>query len=259
MSDTSGFFISFESIDGVGKTTQVRLLNEALTGLGFDTLMTKEPGDANMGSNIGAGIRELLFKAPTTHRMHPGVADSLFLADHIQTSGDIAAAVHQGKVVICDRYADSQFAYASSSSKQCPPWALKAYEENFGIIPDLTILLVARGPQTSEVLPVKWSGSTVSDCDEDIQWALDRAQARLGPEAGKQGAKAWNTVAEQRRIQAAYINRIGSESRTWIIHVWKDDSVETIHSQILKAVLARLGYPLMSLLTSPESNYAASM
>jgi dTMP kinase len=88
-----GFFISFESIDGVGKSTQVGLLTQTLQARDYIVVNTKEPGDARSGSLIGSGVRSLLFTDPTTHAMHPGVADMLFLADHIQNAGDIANAV----------------------------------------------------------------------------------------------------------------------------------------------------------------------
>lgn len=242
-----GSFISFESIDGLGKTTQIKLLGEALKNSGFPVFMTKEPGDANMGSNVGAGIRELVFKKPSTLNMRPGVADCLFLADHIQTAGDIAEAVEAGQVVLCDRYADSQFAYAASEGKNCPAWALKAYQDNFGIIPDLTILFVARGH-----VPEIYGGTGDA---EDIQWALNRAMVRLGPEAGKQAAKAWNTAAEQRRIQEAYLRNIGSKPRTSIVEVWEEDSIEFIHYKVLATALCQTN--LYRLLPSSDTLVAS--
>ena len=66
-----GFFISFESIDGLGKTTQAKKLVENLDQSGYDVLLTKEPGDRNTGSNVGAGVRNLVFKDPTTLKMRP--------------------------------------------------------------------------------------------------------------------------------------------------------------------------------------------
>jgi dTMP kinase len=139
-----GFFISFESIDGLGKTTQAKKLVENLDQSGYDVLLTKEPGDRNTGSNVGAGVRNLVFKDPTTLKMRPGVADLLFLADHIQTAGDIEEAVNAGKIVVSDRYADSQWAYNASTTKNCPQWVMDLFGQQYGIIPDMTVLLVAR-------------------------------------------------------------------------------------------------------------------
>jgi dTMP kinase len=218
-----GFFISFESIDGLGKTTQVGILGDHLKLLGHDVYFTKEPGDARMGSNIGAGIRQLLFHNPTTKQMHPGAADALFLADHIQNSGDIAREVAAGKIVISDRYADSQFAYSASTAREATPWAMEAYRKAFGIVPDLTILLVARGP-------VKWDHATDFHDDqkpgrEDIAWAMARAKGRTGAEAGKQDGKIWNDIEEQRKIQDAYLARARAESRFRQIDVYETYSI----------------------------------
>ena len=230
MANQRGFFISFESIDGLGKTTQVKKLVQSLTDLGYNVLETKEPGDRNAGSNIGAGIRNLVFKDPTTLKMKPGVADLLFLADHIQTAGDIEDAVAAGKIAISDRYADSQWAYNASDTKKCPEWVMDLFESHFGIVPDLTILLVARGKLQS-----------IAE-SEDISWALSRGKARQGDEAGKQNGKAWNNVEDQRRIQRAYLNRMSPMGRTFRIDVWEDSSIKEIAQSILSVVMSNLTF-----------------
>jgi dTMP kinase len=237
MGSTRGVFISFESIDGVGKSTQVKLLGETLTLAGYDVVLRREPGS----SNVGAGVRDLLFKSPTTKQMARGVADALFLADHVQNAADIEQDVSQGKVVLCDRYADSQFAYAASVGKNCPRWALDAYDAAFGIVPDITVLLLARGPRGLR--------SCDSDADlmhEDIGWALERAQARRGIEAGKQDGKAWNSIQDQLRIQEAYVRRLvqmdpgtSRSRRTVVVNVHKEDNIATVRAAILWGVLDR--------------------
>lgn len=231
---SKGFFISFEAVDGVGKTTQVELLVAALRSAGYDVLQTKEPG----GANIGPGIREMLFKNPGMKTMHPGVADMLFLADHIQTAGDIAIAVAAGKVVVCDRYADSQFAYAASPTKAAPDWALKAYQEQFGIVPDVTFLLLANGPMVAVPFPAPCNRGM--RLNPDISWALRRANARRGVELGKQDGKSWNSVDEQLKIQGAYVLNLFGLERMYPVHIWEDDSIETVHSFILPVALERL-------------------
>jgi dTMP kinase len=232
----TGVFITFESIDGLGKTTQVRKLVQSLTELGYDVFETKEPGDANKGSNIGKGVRNLVFKDPTTLKMRPGVADMLFLADHIQTAGDVAEAVSQGKVVISDRYADSQWAYNASEGKKCPDWALKIYGEQYGIEPDLTILLIARGLKHVGIPYTVSAGSPIpvgTILREDISWALSRGKARQGDEAGKQDGKAWNTVEDQRRIQDAYLQNLNGLDRTWTVDVWDHTTARELAATIL--------------------------
>lgn len=236
-----GFFITFESIDGLGKTTQMNMLADHFRLAGNrEVFCTKEPGDTRMGSNIGAGIRQLVFHDPSTKRMRAGVADLLFLADHIQTAGDVEEAVNGGKLVLCDRYADSQFAYGTSKSKASPPWTIDCFRQNYGIVPDITVLLVARGPD------IGW-GPPLGEQPhrrpiEDIVWALDRAKGRAGHEQGKQDGKVWNSIDDQRTIQQAYLEQIGPEPRCLRIDVWKNDTREQIHKEILYGVSVRLAH-----------------
>lgn len=240
-----GFFISFESIDGLGKTTQAKKLVENLDQSGYDVLLTKEPGDRNTGSNVGAGVRNLVFKDPTTLKMRPGVADLLFLADHIQTAGDIEEAVSAGRIVVSDRYADSQWAYNASTSKNCPQWVMDLFEQQYGIIPDMTVLLVARGKQV--LIPDHANLDTTGEISiagplrEDISWALARGKTRQGSEAGKQDGKAWNNVEDQRRIQDAYLHYLQALPRTFIVDVWDHMTPGDLSVPILTEVLRRIG------------------
>ena len=229
-----GFFISMEGIDGVGKSTQLNLLLKALDAYGI-VYFTKEPGDAKSGSNIGASIREILFKKPGTANVAPGVADLLFLADHVQNVSDVRKALARGEIVVSDRYADSQFAYASHPSKRAPAWANRYFQEQFGVTPDLTILLFARGP-VFPALDMVGADNSI----EDISWALIRAQQRLGIEAGKQDGKAWNDCAAQRTIQDAYFASLKDQNRTRVIPVFEQDSPKTIHKLILDEVVLAL-------------------
>ena len=223
-----GFFISFESIDGLGKTTQAKKLVENLDQSGYDVLLTKE-----------------VFKDPTTLKMRPGVADLLFLADHIQTAGDIEEAVSAGRIVVSDRYADSQWACNASTSKNCPQWVMDLFEQQYGIIPDMTVLLIARGKQvlvpSHANLDSSGEISIAGPMREDISWALARGKARQGSEAGKQDGKAWNNVEDQRRIQDAYLHYLQALPRTFIVDVWDHMTPGDLSVPILTEVLRRIG------------------
>jgi dTMP kinase len=240
-----GLLVTLESIDGLGKTTQVTRLAQTLQGLGFDPFLTKEPGDAAMGSSVGPGVRELLFKKPGSQNLAPGVADCLFLADHTQNVFDIREQLKKGRIVLSDRYADSQFAYGSAATRRAPKWTLDIFREQYGVTPDLTILLVARGPQQFNVdiklseNPDHVSQAFLSEA-EDISWALARARARTGLEAGKQDGKGWDDVEQQRIIQNTYVDLLKTESRTRFINVWSDSSREAIAEEILGHVLVAL-------------------
>ena len=102
----AGFFISFEGGEGVGKSTQIARLATTLRAEGRDVVVTREPG----GTDLGAAVRRILL-TPGNHVTARAEA-LLYAADrahHVETV--IEPALAAGKVVICDRYADSTFAY----------------------------------------------------------------------------------------------------------------------------------------------------
>ena len=102
-----GVFLSFEGIEGTGKSTQARLLFERLREKGFDAVLTEEPG----GTKIGRKIRELLL-SPDHQEMTPLTELLLYFASRTQHLAQvIIPAVNRGAVVITDRFTDSTIAY----------------------------------------------------------------------------------------------------------------------------------------------------
>ncbi len=102
-----GLFISFEGIEGTGKTTQARLLAEYLSARGFSTVLTEEPG----GTSIGLRIREVILKVEHTE-MHSLTELLLYSADRSQHIHELVLpALHSGKTIITDRFSDSTMAY----------------------------------------------------------------------------------------------------------------------------------------------------
>lgn len=101
-----GLFITFEGIDGCGKTTQLNLTADYLKSKGFDVLITREPG----AKGLGEMLREILLN-------YDGDVSSnceafLFLADRAQHIDTIVKpAIDSGKIVLCDRHTDSTVAY----------------------------------------------------------------------------------------------------------------------------------------------------
>lgn len=100
-------FITFEGGEGVGKTTQARLLADRLTGAGIGCLLTREPG----GSPFAEEIRTLLLggRLPTRSAMSEALLFLTARADHVAET--IIPALDAGRWVISDRFADSTFAY----------------------------------------------------------------------------------------------------------------------------------------------------
>jgi len=133
----AGLFISFEGIDGVGKTTQADLLEQWLKASGKSVLRTLEPG----GTEVGVEIRKILLH----HRgeLAPRSEAALFAADrahHVATK--IRPALERGDIVITDRYLDSSVAYQGAGRelsrqevRDLSLWAVG------GLLPELTILL----------------------------------------------------------------------------------------------------------------------
>ena len=130
-------FITFEGIDGVGKSTQLDLLETWLIGMGKEVIRTLEPG----GTELGQEIRHLLL-----HRkgdVAPRSEALLYAADrahHVATK--IRPALASGKVVLSDRYFDSSVAYQGAAREldvtQVRDISLWAVDN---LLPDLTILL----------------------------------------------------------------------------------------------------------------------
>ena len=106
----AGLFISFEGVDGAGKTTQVNLLADYLRALGREVVVTREPG----GTALGTQIRAMLLTTNPDEEISPRTEALLFAADRAQhVSEVIRPALERGAVVITDRYLDSSLAYQS--------------------------------------------------------------------------------------------------------------------------------------------------
>jgi dTMP kinase len=98
-------FVTFEGIDGAGKTTQAGLLKEALEAEGREVLLTREPG----GTPLGERLRELLLFGG---EMSPWTEAGLFMAARAELVHTVVApALERGLDVVCDRYVDSSLAY----------------------------------------------------------------------------------------------------------------------------------------------------
>ncbi|OHC48528.1 MAG: dTMP kinase [Rhodobacteraceae bacterium GWF1_65_7] len=132
-----GRFLSFEGIDGSGKSTQARALAEALRGLGQHALLTREPG----GSAGAEEIRRLVLQGDPD-RWSAETEILLFTAarrDHLEKT--IRPALARGEVVITDRFADSTRMYQGISRGDLASVVDRLHDLMIGVDPDLTLLI----------------------------------------------------------------------------------------------------------------------
>lgn len=130
-------FISFEGIDGSGKSTQARLLSEQLSGLGHDVVLTREPG----GSPGAEEIRRLVLEGESD-RWSATTELLLFTAarrDHLERT--ILPALKDGKIVITDRFADSSRIYQGLGRAELGALVDRLHDLVIGREPDLTVLV----------------------------------------------------------------------------------------------------------------------
>jgi len=131
-----GTFITFEGIDGSGKSTQLRLLNNFLRANGWNALVTREPG----GTPVGLRLRAALLDA--TEEVDPLTELLVFAADRAQhVRRVILPALEAGHIVISDRYADATVAY-QGAGRGFPPELIGEIVQlaTEGLKPDLTVL-----------------------------------------------------------------------------------------------------------------------
>lgn len=131
-------FITFEGIEGCGKTTQIKRLSNRLKNLGISLVTTLEPG----GTRIGKNIRQILLD-PRNRDLSSFAELALYAADRAQhVQQVIKPALDQGKWVLCDRYFDATTAY-QGNARGMDKKLIKVLNEKAtqGIRPDITFLL----------------------------------------------------------------------------------------------------------------------
>lgn len=136
MTGHDGLFIAFEGGDGAGKSTQVRLLAQALRARGRTVTVTRQPG----GTELGAAIRDLVLHGD---HVSPRAEALLFAADKAHHVDQLVRpALERGEVVLTDRYTDSSVAYqgagrdlGAAEVHDLQMWAVH------GLVPDLTVIV----------------------------------------------------------------------------------------------------------------------
>lgn len=202
-----GRFITFEGIDGSGKSTQLRLLAGDLRVRGLDVLTTLQPG----GTPLGRRLREAFLE--TEENVHPMAELLLFAADGAQhVNFLIKPALAEGRIVISDRYADATAAYQGAG---------RGFDEKVigqvirlatdGLKPDLTLFF-----------------------DIPIEKAILRTRARTDEETVKNRMDR-ETTEFYERVRGAYLKIAAREPRRFKI-VDAAGSIEEVHARVAAVV-----------------------
>ncbi len=212
---TRGRFITLEGGEGAGKTTQIRLLADALSACGIDVVLTREPG----GSQGAEEIRALLVSGETG-RWGPVTEALLHTAarrDHLERT--VWPALDAGRWVICDRFFDSTMAYQGYGLGLGRDLIAALQATALGDFrPDLTLIL-----------------------DLPVETGLARANARRGGEDRYERMD----LDFHRRLRDGFLDIAGREpDRCAVIDA--AHPVETVQARILDIVTRRLGVTISS-------------
>jgi len=174
-----GKFITFEGLDGSGKSTQIAKLARGLRAHGISVVVTREPG----GTTTGEKIREVILHSATAG-LSPYAEMALMFASRAQHIHQvILPALAEGQIVLCDRFTDSTEAYQGGGRKLGSKSVLQLHEVLCGNLqPDLTILL-----------------------DNDVNLTIDRARRRNRQHKTKRPDKDENRFEQESR---AFFGRV---------------------------------------------------
>jgi dTMP kinase len=216
MTSKRGKFITFEGLDGCGKTTQLEKLAGALKREGHEVVITREPG----GTAIGEKVRAVLLDSRTKGLAPLAELALMFASRAQQIHQVILPALRQGKFVLCDRFTDSSEAYQGGGRQLGSKAVLQLHKVLCGgLQPDLTILMISDAESVHRARKREDRKRDAGKSDE----------GRFEMEAGEfydRVLKAYLAIAQREPARVAKI-----EAR---------QSIVAVHQDIMKAVRKRL-------------------
>jgi dTMP kinase len=218
-----GRFITFEGLDGCGKSTQLAKLSAALTAQGLSVVVTREPG----GTPTGDKIRQLLLDTKTSSLTPMAELALMFAARAQHIAEVIQPTLAEGKIVLCDRFTDSTEAYQGGGRKLGSQPVLALHRILCGSLwPELTILM-----------------------DSDVAASVDRARRRNRTHSAKGGrGKSDENRFEQEsraffgRVRNAYLAIAEREPQRMVVVDARGTPNET-HRRIVEVVRRKLKLP----------------
>jgi len=216
VSSRRGTFVTFEGLDGCGKSTQLEKLAVKLRERGLAVTVTREPG----GTVTGERIRQVLLDVRTSG-LDAYAELALMFASRAQHLREvILPAIAAGHIVLCDRFTDSSEAYQGGGRKLGSPPILELHRILCaGLQPDLTILM-----------------------DSDVAASVDRARRR-NREKSADAADESRFESENRafftRVHAAYLE-IGKREPERVVLVDARGTPDQTHAKILELIFSRI-------------------
>lgn len=169
-----GTFITFEGIDGSGKSTQLRLLGNFLRAQGCDALLTREPGGTTLGLRLRAALLDAMEEVDPLTELLVFAADR---AQHVRRM--LRPALEAGKVVISDRYADATVAYQGAGRGFSPELISQIVQlATEGLKPDLTLLFDVSIEESTNRTTRRSNNKTFTRDRLDIEHADFHARVR---------------------------------------------------------------------------------
>ena len=212
-----GLFVTFEGLDGSGKSTQLRRLKEWLQAEGHPVTMTRQPG----GTRVGDRIRAVLLDT-RTESLAPLAELGLMFSDRAQSIAEvIEPALQAGHIVLCDRFTDSSEAY-QGGGRQLGSQVVRDLHAALcsGLQPDLTLLL----------LP---------DFDLSLQRARRRNQRAVAASGKDENRFEAESSAFYRRVFDKY-REIAAREPLRVVAIDSDGSIDEVHQRVVQVVRGRL-------------------